>query len=185
VPGSGLGADDLLDVVRNRAELAHLGRQGGRRHAELPAWLEERCQVGRVVVAGPEVLPRVDAHYHVEGRSSERQRPGIHPHRQDLVVDAFLLEDLARLRRVDPEIHRHDMHSVLLGEEDRGRAQTGTEVEHAHPGPQIKVGGEVLEEPQRVRAHVEIDEPLRVVLVRTGELVLGQVIERRHRFTST
>ena len=185
VPGSGLGAHHLVDVVGDLAELAHLCSQGGRRDAELPARLEERRQVGRVVVARPEVLPRVDADDHVEGGPPERQRPGIHPHRQDLAVDALLREDLARLRGVDPEIHRHDLHSVLLGEEDRGRAQTGPEVEHPHPGPEVQVVREVLEQPQRVRAHVEVDEPLRVVLVRPGEIVLGQVVERRHRFTST
>ena len=57
----------------------------------------------------------------------------------------------------------HSRPHSRTGQEDRRRALAGAEVEHPHPGPQVEVGGEVLEQPQRVGSHVQGQQPGRVV----------------------
>src|SRR5581483_11009990 len=115
MPGDRLPAEQLLDVLRDRAELPDLPGHTWRRHAELPARPQEPCEVGQVTVRGAEVLERVDAHDVVEAVLPEREGMRLGPHGGHLAGDAGAGKHGRRLVCRDPPVGRHDLDAVLPG----------------------------------------------------------------------
>ncbi|MGP3961143.1 hypothetical protein ACTWPT_34610 [Nonomuraea sp. 3N208] len=79
-------------------------------------------------------------------------------HALDVVADAGLREDGGRGLGADPPVGRDDLDPVLAGEEHRGSALARARVEHPHPWTQIEVLRQVLQQPQGVGAHVELEQ---------------------------
>src|SRR3546814_13315453 len=77
VPGESLPTDDFLDVLRDRSEISHVARHGGRGHADRAAGAQHAEQAWKEVIVRAEVLPGVDAHDEAAEDILEGERPGL------------------------------------------------------------------------------------------------------------
>src|SRR3546814_2744343 len=83
---------DFLDVLRDRSEISHVARHGGRGHADRAAGAQHAEQAWKEVIVRAEVLPGVDAHDDVEEAILEGERPGVRLHGMDLAGHAEVTE---------------------------------------------------------------------------------------------
>src|SRR3546814_15475631 len=108
---------DFLDVLRDRSEISHVARHGGRGHADRAAGAQHAEQAWKEVIVRAEVLPGVDAHDAVEEAILEGERPGVRLHGMDLAGQAEVTEHRLYHGRADPQVSGPDLHAALLGEE--------------------------------------------------------------------
>lgn len=150
-----------------------------------PPGAKNAKQTGEQVVVSAEILPRVDADDRIEEVVLERQPACVGADCVDLVADTGLVEQRIEPRPVDPQVDSPHLHVELPRQEHRCRALAAAEVENAHPHAKAYVGEKILQEPEWVRAHVEPEEPVRVVRRRTRvggmtEVGLhGAILDRR------
>lgn len=159
------GLPEGPQMLRRFTALDLLG-QGRDDDPDPAARRQQPGQRGQVQVVGAEVLVGVDGDDRVEGLRAERQVVRLREDGLDAVGDARLGDPAGVLVRLDPQVRGGDLDVVLPGEEDGGHGAAAAQVEHPGAGTQgvqAEGGGQPLQQPQRVRAHLVVDGPLRVV----------------------
>ena len=85
---------------------------------------------------------------------------------------------------VDPQIERDDVDVAFARKKDRGRALPTAEVQDLAPTMEVEIAEQILELPQRMRTHVEAQDPRWIVV--SGQRVpvrlrqVGEVHDSQH-----
>src|ERR1051326_280375 len=112
---------------------------------------------------GSEVFEGIDAHDRVELRIGKRELAYVRIHRCDRRLDIGLAENTFQLFHTHPEVARRHRDPTLTGEEDGGCAAAAAEIENPTPGLARERRENVFELPERMRSHLERNDPARVI----------------------
>jgi hypothetical protein len=144
--------------------------------ADPATWSKQSRHLGQIEVRGAEVVIGVDADDEVKLFVPKREAVSLTSQRCHLAGHARGHESLPVLSRRDPPVDGDDLNTVLTGQEHRGEGLAAAKVEYEIPWTRGSSRTEGLEQPQRVWAHVVLQNPLGLVLIRTRELAPGQPV---------
>src|SRR6266508_625184 len=131
---------------------------------------------------GSEVFERIDTHDRVELVIRKRELAYVRIHRCHRTLDTGLAQNTQQLFHTHPEVARRNRHPTLTGEEDGGCAAAAAEIENPTSGLERERRENIFKLPERMRSHLERNDPPRVVLRRQW-IAIGpdQRADCRHR----